>query len=585
MEELEHKWIEYLNRLDIAFQPIVSLHSGKLYGVEALLRGVEEIGFDSIADFFDKAYSKNILYTIDLALREKVIQKFTSLSNYINIKLFINLDNRLLEMPNFAAGNTAKLLKKYKLHKEMICFEISEKHEIADISLFEKILKHYREEKYSIAVDDFGVGVSGYQMLYRSTPDIIKIDRFFFESICKDVKKKILVRSIVQLATQLGVTVIAEGVETETEMLVSKELGCHLIQGYFVQRPTLNPQEILAKYIHVRQTSKTDRRTPSNKKQIKAYIEKIKPICTDDKMNLVLERFKTNNNTALPVVGRDNVPLGTLNEEYVREVISSPYGHTLLLKESSSTDEKVKKYVQKCAMADIHTSMDQIIECYANYKEARGVIITKNMEYYGFLNTSNIISIINERNLASAQDQNPLTKMPGNHQIDHYINSCLSGERPALFVYFDLNHFKAYNDTYGFRNGDRVIQMFADILKRELPAEYFQGHIGGDDFFIGLRLDEKDFEKELKHIHHILNKFSDEVQHMYDYKDRERGYIISNNREGKKSSFKLLSASAVIVHLNIKSKYRAIDLVHRHFASQKKTAKLSHDNINISSLL
>ncbi len=584
MEELEHIWIDYLQRLDIAFQPIVSIHSGKLYGVEALLRGVEQIGFGSISEFFDKAYSKDILYTLDLALREKVIKKFTSLNDHANIKLFINLDNRLLEMPNFTKGNTAKLLKKYNLHKEMICFEISERHEISNPLLFEEILTHYREENYSIAVDDFGVGVSGYQMLYRSTPDIIKIDRFFFESICKDVKKKILVRSMVQLATQLGVSVIAEGVETETEMLVAKEMGCHLIQGYYVQRPSLVSEDILPQYMHVRQASKADRRTRSNKKQIKAYIERVNPIYTRDKMAVVLERFKKNDDIALPVISKDKVPLGILDEEHLRKLVSTPYGHALLLNEPVN-EPKVKKYVRKCAVADIHTNMDQIVECYANYKEARGVIITKNMEYYGFLSASDIIGIINERNLASAQDQNPLTKMPGNRQIDNYMNGVLSGGENTLLAYFDLNHFKAYNDNYGFRNGDRVIQLFADILKKEFPSECFKGHIGGDDFFAGIKTKEEGFEGALAYVSRVLNRFSDEVRHLYDRSDCERGYIIAKDREGIERSFELLSASAVVVKIHNKSRHRAIDLVNKYFASQKKAAKLSENNINMSTLL
>ena len=62
MEELEQKWINYLKKLGIAFQPIVCIHSGHTYGVEALLRGVDKIGFNTIADFFDSAYYENILY-------------------------------------------------------------------------------------------------------------------------------------------------------------------------------------------------------------------------------------------------------------------------------------------------------------------------------------------------------------------------------------------------------------------------------------------------------------------------------------------------------------------------------------------
>lgn len=192
MKELEQLWLGYLDDLDIAFQPIVSIHTGKLYGVEALLRGVQEIGFHSIDAFFDRAYIAGVLYTLDLALREKVFKKFTAIENYNNIKLFINLDNRLLEMSNFSTGNTERLLKKYQLLKEMICFEISERHEIVDPQVFEEILNHYKQGYYSIAIDDFGVGVSGFKMLYRSTPDIIKIDRFFLGSIPTDLKKRFL---------------------------------------------------------------------------------------------------------------------------------------------------------------------------------------------------------------------------------------------------------------------------------------------------------------------------------------------------------------------------------------------------------
>jgi len=251
MKLLEEKWLEDLQKLDIVFQPIVSIQDGRLYGVEALLRGVQEIGYASIADFFNRAYCDNVLYTLDLALREKVIQKFTTLKDYNRIKLFINLDNRLFEMPNFSAGNTQKLLKRYHLNKEMVCFELSEQHAISNITMFEEVLKHYKSESYSIAVDDFGVGVSGYQMLYRSTPEFIKIDRFFIDTIFADTKKKILVQSIVQLATQLGIVVIAEGIEDAKELEVCHTLGCHLVQGYYIQKPQYDTGAILEYYDHI----------------------------------------------------------------------------------------------------------------------------------------------------------------------------------------------------------------------------------------------------------------------------------------------------------------------------------------------
>ena len=283
-------------------------------------------------------------------------------------------------------------------------------------------------------------------------------------------------------------------------------------------------------------------------------------------------------------MGKDNVPIGLLDENQMRELVASPYGRAVLLNESAK-QPKVKKYVQKCGMADIHTDMEQLIECFANYKEAKGVIITENMEYCGFLSASDIIGIINERNLASARDQNPLTNMPGNQQIDRYVNEIVSGNEDVLFCYFDLNQFKAYNDTYGFRNGDRVIQLFARIMQKELPRECFKGHIGGDDFFAGITLKDREFMTGITYIKKVMNNFKLEVQSMYDSTDRERGYIVAKNREGNPCYFALLSASAVIVQHNRKSRRRAVDLLHQHFAAQKKTAKFSEDSMNISTLM
>ncbi|WP_294879857.1 EAL domain-containing protein, partial [Sulfurimonas sp. RIFOXYB12_FULL_35_9] len=142
----------------------------------------------------------NLLYSFDLKLRKKALKKFITIEGYENIKLFYNLDNRLLEMPNFSNGNTNRLLSRYGIDQHSICFEISERHEFSNSSRMEEILAHYKEENFCIAIDDFGVGYSGYKLLYECKPNIIKIDRFFLANIEKDINKKIMTRSITHLA-------------------------------------------------------------------------------------------------------------------------------------------------------------------------------------------------------------------------------------------------------------------------------------------------------------------------------------------------------------------------------------------------
>ncbi len=155
----------------------------------------------------------------------------------------------------------------------------------------------------------------------------------------------------------------------------------------------------------------------------------------------------------------------------------------------------------------------------------------------------------------------------------------------TVFTYFDLNQFKAYNDTYGFRNGDRVIQMFSNILQQELPKEFFSGHIGGDDFFTGIMLDRYSCEDIYMYVKKVMDRFSDEVYSMYSKSDRERGFIMAKDRKDQEQRFELLSVSAVILQLNENSKYRSADIIHQCFATQKKSAKASLEHVNFSTLL
>jgi EAL domain-containing protein (putative c-di-GMP-specific phosphodiesterase class I) len=238
-------YLEEIEQLDFAFQPIVDINTKEVYAVEALLRNVDRLGYSSIHHFFDTAYSHGLLYAVDLLLREKAIKKFAQLANSAAIKLFYNLDNRLLEMKDYASGNTEAILEAFNVDKSALCFEISERHEVTkECDEILHLLEHYKREGFCLAIDDFGVGFSGFKLLYEFTPDVIKIDRFFLEGICKDIKKHIIVENIIRLAKELGVKIIAEGIERQSELEVCRALGCQYVQGYLIQRPSCHLDDI-----------------------------------------------------------------------------------------------------------------------------------------------------------------------------------------------------------------------------------------------------------------------------------------------------------------------------------------------------
>ena len=577
------EWEERLRKLDIAFQPIVNIQTGELYGVEALLRNFQDIGFKSIFSIFDRVFKEGILYSFDIALRKKTLDKFKQIQNYKDIKLFYNLDNRLFDMQDFSSGNTAAILKNLSMKKENLCFEISERHEIVDTYRMEKILRHYQEEQYAIAIDDFGTGYSGYKLLFDTKPNTIKIDRYFLQDIQKDMKKKLMVKSITYLAIQLGIEVLAEGVETKEEYLTCRDIGCHLVQGYFVCRPTTEIKEITKTYDVLTQLTSL---READSSFVQRHIQKLVPLYKRYTMHDVLSYFKEHRDIPIvPVVNNNDEGVGVFFESQIKEYLYSPYGMSLLLNDKSDK-AKLKHFIQPCLHTDINSDITTIIEIFSSNPEASGIIITKNSKYYGFLSANDIITIMHEENLIAARDQNPLTKLPGNRLVEKYIHDATIDQKTNsyLLCYFDLDNFKAFNDKYGFRLGDRVIQLFADTINKHLPKSFFKGHIGGDDFFVGTILEES-FEQSIKRIQKVITKFSTNAKDFYSQEDKKQGFIMAKDRDGMEKRFDFLTVSAAVIILNEKKRSQNGQKLNKIFSIEKKLAKKDKDHLCVSSLM
>lgn len=584
MEPIHPYFIHWLDILDFAFQPIADIHSGRVYGVEALLRGTDVLGFATIESFFDRLYEENILYTFDLRLREKAIEKFCSIEGSEDLKLFYNLDNRVLQMGDFSRGNTGRILKVHGVDPKNLIVELSEHNEIHDLNHFMKLMLHYSDEGFGIAIDDFGIGQSGYKLLYHATPNILKIDRFFLNGIDADQKKKLLTRNMVQLATILGCRIVAEGIETEKELLVAKEIGCHLVQGYLIQRPTLLCSEIKEEYPHIASDTLQAKRAKSDQNMITRRIEPLKAIVSGDSVESLLDLLKGDENLFLvPVVDTDHYPLGIIHEHSLKSVIYSPYGRSLISNRSSNLSV-LETYIESIPIVDVTMPLETIIELFSLSAHAPGVLVIASSRYIGYLSARELIEVIHERNLIRARDENPLTKLPGNFMINEYIAGVLGSREKSILVYFDFDHFKPYNDHYGFRNGDRVILLFAELMHKLLSPEYFKGHIGGDDFFLGITVKSKPTEEILEEIKRLIKVFGEDVEQFYDTADRQRGCIVSEDRDGNIREFRLLSVSAVVIELHALSELKSSEQLQRVFAAEKKGAKKSPDHIRVVTL-
>ena len=577
---LNAKWNKILSKIDFAFQSIVNIKSGKTYGIEVYLRNYNEAGgFYSIANFFDEAYTDGVLYQVDLNIRLAVLKKFRTI-DIANLRLFYNLDYRIMNMPDFTGGNTAAIFDNLKLDKNLIFFEISEKSSLKDPNVVRNLSARYKQEGYNIVIDNFASGISGFQLLYYPNCDFIKLDRMFIDNIGKDIKKRLFFSSIINMAHIMNIKVIGSCIETLEEYYVCKDLGVDFIQGNFIHKPVKELNTINSSYSFIKELYRNDKRDEGTNTISKDKIHRVDALDIDSTLEELFYYFKDNpDNNFVPIVDSYNTLLGAVYEKDIKKMSYSQYGMSLA--KNSSMESTIKRFMKNVVSAEITWSIDKVLDIYnLTQFDKTGIFITKNNEYYGFVDLNNLLKLSYYRNVEMARDQNPLTKLPGNTLINKYIDKAFSKERQDVYfiVYFDFNDFKPFNDLYGFRQGDRAISMFAQIMQKQLPAKNcFIGHIGGDDFFVGMSGFK--YEEVYEYIKGIQKSFRHDASSLYSQKDRDNGYIKTKDRFENSRKFPLLGVSCAIIQITQGASKKDFDEI---LFLSKKCSKLSQIPIGLS---
>jgi diguanylate cyclase (GGDEF)-like protein len=563
--------------LAYALQPIVNIHTGGVYGYEALLRGVDELGFADVHSLLDAAWSGGFACALDTLLRELAIARFVQLPDAGRYRLFFNLDPRLLEIER--PERTLALLRRYDLSSETICFELSERSDLTASPGVAQAIAAYRRARFQFAIDDFGSGYAGLRLLYEHPPELLKIDRFFISGIAEDHRKRLFVANTVQLAHVMGISVIAEGVETESELLACREVGCDLVQGYLIAYPQLDIGALRSSYDQIGLINRRDRReTRGDLTLIEERLERIPPLSASASVKTMFDVFGRHNaDTIIPLLDGADRPLGLIHEADIKEYIYSIYGRDLIL--NPAFTRALPDFVRPCPVVDIHDPVERLLEAFSANVNPAGLLVTQDARYLGFISATALLQLIEQKNLAVARDQNPLTKLPGNIPIHEYVSRILGArDRTWHLVYLDFDYFKAFNDHYGFRLGDRVILMFAELLRKHLGAgSWFIGHIGGDDFFAGIP--DAPTVQVIGQLQCLLAKFHSDVQSLYDPEDRRRGHLRVHDRFGQERDLPLMRCSAALIELRPGDDYGDVEGLSRVIAGMKHQAKASQSGL------
>lgn len=535
--------------LDAAFQPIVETLSGKIHGFESLMRGHDKLGFGAPPALLDAFALSNELTELELFTTSRALAKFTALEGFERRTIFLNLDHRMLQSGQRLLPLLYSYLQKNGIAPASVCIELSERFDNASLPEFPELVAQMRRMGFKLAIDDFGTGHGEMKLLSDYDLDYLKIDRHLISRLDSVPRKRHLTKTVVDMAHVLGLRVIAEGVETEGEFLVCRDLGIDLVQGWFVARPSLEPSEFRESFPNLRDLCQNRRvRRSVDEVLVRQQVEAVPTIREDAGIETLFEIFGEHSDQPfIPVVNAHGEPRGIVQEARLKSYIYQPYGRDLL--QNRFYGGTIARFIDPAPVVDIGADSNRLMAVFSGTEDAKCVILTENMRYAGVISAAALVKIINAKLVRQAQDQNPLTGLPGNQAIHSYLEETMAdGGATRHFCYCDFDNFKPFNDQYGFQRGDEAIALFARLMKRYFfSPSVFLGHVGGDDFFAGMTGWSNEEVETI--FERLLDDFETDALTLYAPEDRQRGHIEGIDRSGIRRQFAFLSCSVAIVEV------------------------------------
>lgn len=217
------------------FQPILDVARNELAAVEVLSRIETENGLMGAGEFVELAERSGVIHHLDTLIIEKALERIAG-SDFAGL-VFINLSPRALIMGEFAR-NVHSIVTASGIAPERLVFEITERDTVKNITLLERFLNDLKFEGYRLAIDDFGSGFSSFHYLRHFPVDFLKVEGDFIANILNSSTDRAFVESMKTLATQLGIRVVAEFVESAEVLAEVRHIGIELAQGYYIGRPS-----------------------------------------------------------------------------------------------------------------------------------------------------------------------------------------------------------------------------------------------------------------------------------------------------------------------------------------------------------
>ncbi len=564
------------------YQPIVQLKDGRVVAHESLIRLPANSALRTPDDFFRSARTEDITVRAEQACLDEGIRSWAIHKS--DTRLFLNLSAfAIIEMVDrLTVTGVMRALHAASIAPAALVIEITEHERVTDLPRLVAIAAELRAAGLRFALDDFGDGRSSLRLWAELRPEIVKIDKYFIHDVATEPVKVQTLRGLTRFAETFGTILVAEGIETESELRVVRDLGIELGQGWFLGKPqpvpamnVLRPagETIISAEIAVLPEITRAAGADFTVERLALEVQPLHPQMTVDE---VAKRMAAEPSLRAVALVDDGRPVGLINRQsfidsYAKPYFKELYGRKPCVTFAHTTPLILDKHTGLDGMTAVLTSSDQ------RYL-TEGFIITEGGRYLGLGTGEQLVRLVTEVRIEAARHANPLTFLPGNIPISEHIDRLLAAGGEFVACYADLNDFKPYNDLYGYWRGDEMIRLVARTLVSHCdPRRDFVGHVGGDDFVVLFQSDDW-----LERCERVLASFNANALSLFDQDALARGGIEAEDRHGVTRFFKCTTLSIGAVPIR-PGRFTRAEQVASAAAAAKHKAKASHSGLDVES--
>ncbi len=523
------------------FQPVFGLEDGALFGFEGLIRGPADSPLHMPRDLFATADSTNQRIALEMAAARVILRQFAA--RRLPGSLLLNLSCKALLAYCGRSERVIDFIGELGLSAESIIIEITEQERVMDVAALALAVTRFRDAGMSIALDDFGDGHSNLRLWMELRPRIVKIDRYFVKGLAASGDKFEIVRLLMRFAESFGTEVVAEGIEDLVDLMAARDLGVTLAQGFLLGRPERDPARRISPEIQsVIASSKVAVPSPGEdphpRRTLAGDLCLPVPAITDrvtaDGLAALFQKNPEWHAVAIVEAGE---PVGLINRHTFLDRFARPFTRELYGRQSCRrfSDGEPRVLDRRTPLESMRSTLAGADQRYLR----DGLVIADNGRYLGLATGESLVRAVTELRVEAARYANPLTFLPGNIPISQHLDRLLDSGTTFAACYADLNHFKPFNDQYGYWRGDEMILLAARVLQAETDApEDFLGHIGGDDFFALFQ--SGDWEARC---HRAVAQFNEGARAYFRPEDAALGGFWGEDRSGVRCFFPLTSMS------------------------------------------